>query len=113
MPPRRVYPSWLPPNPGERIGLVKIRRMQALVMIWLMAFIPAGWIVILLTRSDVMFVPLTVLWIGAGLSFARRVTASRCPRCGERFCEKSGLPYWYGLFNSRCDGCGLSLNPTH
>jgi len=85
--------------------------MQATVMIWLAAFIPAGWVLILLTSSDVMFVPLTIFWITTGVILARRVTASRCPRCGGNFCEKSKLPYWYGLFNSRCESCGLTLYP--
>jgi hypothetical protein len=108
---RRAYPSWLPPNPRERDMLLKIRRMQTLVIIWFAGFFPAGWIVILATRSNSTFVPLTVLWIGVGVWLARRVTANRCPRCGENFCEKSQLPYWYGLFNSRCESCGLSLKP--
>ena len=108
---RRIYPSWLPPNPREREGLLKIRQMQRLVIVWLCAFIPVSWLLILLTRSDGLFVPLTAIWIVAGVVFARHVSASRCPRCGEGFCEKSELPYWYGLFNNRCEACGLSLTP--
>jgi len=108
---RRTYPSWLPPNPREREGLLKIRRRQTFVIAWLMGFLPASWVVILATRSNSAFVPLTVLWIGIGVLLARRVTANLCPRCGENFCEKSELPSWYGLFNSRCESCGLSLKP--
>jgi hypothetical protein len=85
--------------------------MQTMVMVWLVAFIPAGWVAIVLTRSDVMLVPLTVLWISAGVLLARRVTAIRCPRCDANFCEKSRQPYWYGLFNHRCENCGLTLTP--
>lgn len=80
-------------------------------MIWLVAFIPAGWVVIALTRSDVMLVPFTVFWITAGIILARRVTARRCPRCEANFCAQSQLPYWYGLFNNRCENCGLTLFP--
>jgi hypothetical protein len=111
MPPRRIYPRWLPPTPAQRIVLLQIRRMQRNVMIWLVAFIPAGWVVIALTQSDVMLVPFSVLWIAAGIALARRVTESRCPRCAESFCEKSKMPYWYGLLNHRCESCGLTLSP--
>jgi hypothetical protein len=82
-----------------------------MVTVWLCAFLPGGWLLILATRSDALFVPLTVMWIVIGVVLARHVSGSRCPRCGERFCEKSALPYWYGLFNSRCESCGLSLIP--
>jgi hypothetical protein len=109
MPSKRIYPRWLPPTPAQRTILRQIRRKQTMVMVWLVAFIPAGWIAIVLTRSDVMLVPLTVLWISAGVLLARRVTAIRCPRCDANFCEKSQLPYWYGLFNNRCENCGLTL----
>lgn len=106
----RNYPSWLPPNPGERAALRQIRRSQNTVIVWLVGLIPAGWIALLLTESDELLVPLTLFWIGAGLFLAQRVTANPCPRCGERFCTKSDLPYWYGLFKRRCDGCGLTLD---
>jgi len=105
----RVYPSWLPPNPRERRELLKIRRMQKSVIAWMIGFMPAGWMVILVTRSIDFMVPLTVLWFGIGIWLARRATASPCPRCAAKFCEKRGLPYWYGLFSSRCESCGLSL----
>jgi hypothetical protein len=108
---RRIYPSWLPPNPREREALLKIRQMQRLAIVWLCAFIPVSWLLILLTRSDALFVPLTAIWIVAGVVFARHVSASRCPRCGEGFCEKSELSYWYGLLNKRCNACVLSLTP--
>ena len=109
IPPRRIYPRWLPPTPAQRIALLQIRRMQRNVMIWLVAFIPAGWVVIALTRSDVMLVPFSVLWLAAGIALARRVTEMRCPRCAESFCEKSEMPYWYGLLNHHCQSCGLTL----
>jgi hypothetical protein len=109
MPPRRIYPRWRPPTPAQRVALRQIRRMQRHVMIWLVAFIPAGWVVIALTSSDAILVPFTLLWIAAGIALARRVTAIRCPRCAANFCEKSRLPYWYGLFNRRCENCGLTL----
>jgi hypothetical protein len=111
IPPRRIYPRWLPPTQAQRIALLQIRRMQRKAMIWLVAFIPAGWVVIALTRSDVMLVPFSVLWIAAGIALARRVTERRCPRCAESFCEKSEMPYWYGLLNHRCQSCGLTLSP--
>lgn len=109
MPPRRVYPSWLPPNPRERGELLKMRRLQVTALGWMIGFLPAGWVLILVTRSTDFVVPLTVFWLAVGLFIAQRVTAIRCPRCGERFCEKAELPYWYGLFNRRCESCGLSL----
>lgn len=88
---------------------MQIRRMQRHVMIWLVAFIPTGWIVIALTSSDAMLVPFTLLWIAAGIALARRVSAIRCPRCAANFCEQSRLPYWYGLSNRSCENCGLTL----
>lgn len=91
-PPRRIYPRWLPPTPTQRAELLQMRRTQRNVLTWLIAFIPAGWAVIAITRSDVMLVPFSVLWIAAGMALARRVTDRRCPRCGESFCAKSGLP---------------------
>jgi len=109
MPARRIYPSWLPPNPRERDELLRIRRLQAIALGWTVGFLPAGWILILITRSINFVVPLTVLWFVVGLLIAQRVTASRCPRCGERFCEKKEMPYWYGLFIRRCESCGLTL----
>lgn len=72
-------------------------------MIWLAAFIPAGWGLIAFTSSDAMLVSFTLLWIAAAIVLARRATALPCPRCAANFCEKSQLPYWYGLFNRRCE----------
>ena len=112
MPPRRNYPSWLPPNPGEREALTRLRRRQAGVIGWLVGLLPAGWIVLALTPSEVLLAPLTILWIAIGVGLAQRVTDSPCPRCQERFCAKRELPYWYGLFNHRCESCGLSLDPV-
>jgi len=109
MPPRRVYPSWLPPTPREHDELLKLRRLQVTALGWMVAFLPAGWVLILITRSADFVVPLTVLWLAVGVYIAGRVTASRCPRCGERFSEKAEMPYWYGIFNRRCENCGLSL----
>lgn len=77
----------------------------------MVAFIPAGWVVILLTRSSAMLLPLTILWIALGVAMARRVTDKRCPRCGGNFCTKAEMPYFYGLFNRRCEACGLTLYP--
>jgi hypothetical protein len=111
-PPRRVYASWLPPNPRERSELLKMRRMQHLVIAWMVGLIPAGWIVMLLAPDDVAFVPFTLLWIAVGLWFAKRLGTGRCPRCGDDFCEKRELPYWTGLFANRCENCGLSLKKT-
>jgi predicted RNA-binding Zn-ribbon protein involved in translation (DUF1610 family) len=110
---RRIYPAWLPPTPDQRAALMRIRRRQTLILLWMAAFLPAGWLVIALTRSNVMLVPLTILWIGSGISLARRVTETRCPRCGATFCQKAGMPYLYALFNNRCESCGLTLYPRH
>jgi hypothetical protein len=105
----RVYPSWLPPSPRERDELIKLRRMQIAALGWIVAFIPAGWLLILITGSLDFVLPLTIVWFVAGLSIARRVTARQCPRCGEGFSAKLATPNWYGLFNRRCESCGLSL----
>src|SRR2546422_950871 len=105
-----IYPSWLPPNPRERIALRQIRRSQTIVLVWMVGLLPAGWIAALLTRSDYLFVPLTVFWLVVGVVLAQRVTMNPCPRCGERFCARVQIPYWYGLFNRRCANCGVSLD---
>jgi len=89
-----------------------MRRMQHLVIVWMADLIPGGWILVLLLPDEAVFVPFTLLWIAIGLWFAERVGTRRCPRCGHGFCEKSELSYWYGLFNSRCENCGLSLGKT-
>jgi hypothetical protein len=111
MPPRRVYPSWLPPNPREREGLLKIRREQTFVLLWMAGLIPAGWLMMLLVKSDDILLPLMAAWIVAGVLMAHRAAASKCPRCGGNFCETRGMPYWYGLFTRRCENCGVSLKP--
>jgi len=108
---KRIYPSWLPPNPREREALLQIRRSQHTVIAWMIGLIPAGWLAVLLTESDELFVPLTLFWFAVGLMLAQRVTANPCPRCGEHFCAKSVAPYWHGLFKRRCDECGLTLDP--
>ncbi len=108
--PRRIYPRWLPPTPTQRTALLQIRRRQTLTIIWIAAFIPASWIVIALTNTDVTFVPLTALWIAAGVLQARRLTVTRCPRCNANFFEQTQLPYFYVLFNRRCEHCGLTLS---
>jgi hypothetical protein len=105
----RVYPSWLPPSPRERDELIKLRRMQIAALGWIVAFIPAGWLLILITGSLDFVLPLTIVWFVAGLSIARRVTARQCPRCGEGFSAKLATRNRYGLFNRRCESCGLSL----
>jgi hypothetical protein len=112
MPTRRVFASWLPPTPSERVQLLKLRRMQRLVLLWMIALIPAGWIVVLFAPTDRLFVPFTIAWIAAGLWFAGLVSTRPCPRCSAKFCEKHELPYWYGLFNSKCENCGLSLQSS-
>jgi hypothetical protein len=109
---RRIYASWLPPNPRERLELQRIKRRQQLVLAWMLGLIPGGWIVVLLAPDETIFVPFTLLWIAVGLWFAGRVGATRCPRCGKDFCEKRELAYWHGLFNSRCESCGLTLAET-
>jgi hypothetical protein len=108
----RVYPSWLPPNPRERMELLKMRRRQHLVIAWMVGLIPGGWIVVLFAPDESFFVPFTLLWIAVGLWFAERLGATRCPRCGSEFSEKHELTYWSGLFNSRCENCGLTLGKT-
>jgi hypothetical protein len=90
--------------------LLQIRRSQTIVIAWLIGLAPAGCLVTLLSESDDLFAPLTIFWIAVGLFLAQRVTTNPCPRCGQRFCAKSDLPYWFGLFQRRCDQCGLSLN---
>src|ERR1700746_165791 len=76
----RVYPSWLPPNPRERMELLKMRRRQHLVIAWMVGLIPGGWIVVLFAPDESFFVPFTLLWIAVGLWFAERLGATRCPR---------------------------------
>lgn len=112
MPQKRVYPSWLPPNPREREGLLEIRYRQWIVIAWLIALSPVGWIAASVMHSDSIFVPLTIFWIVVGIILAQRIIMMLCPRCGQKFCEAPRLPFWYGLFNRRCENCGLSLNPA-
>ena len=107
---RRIYPSWLPPTAEQRAELLRIRRSQTLVILWMVAFLPAGWAVMWLARSIVTLIPLTILWIACGIALARRVTEIPCPRCRADFCMKAGMPYMYALFSSRCEGCGLTLH---
>jgi hypothetical protein len=109
MPTRRIYASWLPPNSRERPELLKMRRKQHLVIGWMLALIPGGWLVVLLAPDGAVFAPFTLLWIAVGLWFAGRVGATRCPRCGNDFCARRELVHWYSLFNSRCENCGLTL----
>src|SRR5262249_55925872 len=84
----RIYASWLPPNQRERAELLKMRRMQHLVIAWMAGLIPGGWLVALLAPDETVFVPFTLVWIALGLWFAERIGARRCPRCGDDFCEK-------------------------
>lgn len=109
---RRYYPTWLPPNPRERHALLSLRRRQIGVIVWLAGLAPVGWIAAALTRSDSLFVPLTIFWLLVGVMLSQRAVATPCPRCGEKFCQRQELPYWYGLFTRRCDNCGLSLDPN-
>jgi len=108
---QRIYPAWLPPTTAQRAALLRIRRRQSLALLWMVAFIPAGWLVIALTRSIVMLLPLTILWISHGISLARRLIETPCPRCAGNFCAKAAMPYLYALFNNRCESCGLTLYP--
>jgi hypothetical protein len=107
---RRYYPSWLPPNPRERDALLKMRHQQIAAIVWLVALAPVGWTSVVLTGLDMLFGPLTILWLLVGLALARRITIGVCPRCGGRFCEKQDPPYWHGLMIRRCDNCGLTLD---
>ena len=108
--PRRIYASWLPPNPRERAVLIQLRRRQIFVIIWLIGILPAGWIATLVSRSGVLLVPLTIFWIVVGLTLAQRVATISCPRCRDDFCSKPEMPYWNALFTLRCESCGLTLN---
>jgi hypothetical protein len=107
---RRIYPSWLPPTAEQRETLLRIRRSQTLVILWMVALLPAGWAVMWLARSVMTLIPLTILWIAGGVALARRVTETPCPRCSAAFCTLAGMPYMYALFNSRCEACGLTLH---
>jgi hypothetical protein len=80
-----------------------------MVIAWMIGLIPGSWMVVLFAPDEVVFVPFTLFWIALGLWFASRVGATRCPRCGDNFCVKGELASWHGLFNSRCENCGLSL----
>lgn len=108
---RRVYPSWLPPKPRERLQLVKIRRRQRFVIAWMLSLIPSSWIAALLAPENAV-IPFTLLWIAAGLGFADLVGAIRCPRCGSDFCGKREIACWHGLFANRCKHCGLTMGKT-
>jgi hypothetical protein len=107
---RRIYPSWLPPTAEQRETLLRIRRSQTLVILWMVALLPAGWAVMWLARSVMTLIPLTILWIAGGVALARRVKETPCPRCSAAFCTRAGMPYMYALFNSRCEACGLTLH---
>lgn len=107
---RRYFPSWLPATASERQGLLRIRRHQIGVIVFLAALAPVGWVMIWLTGSDTFLVPLTLLWLTIGVTLAQRVAMGRCPRCGERFCQKPDLPFWFGLLARNCDHCGLGLD---
>jgi hypothetical protein len=72
--------------------------------------IPAGWAILIMAPSTMVLIPLTVIWIGLGLSMARGLALSPCPRCGSAFCDAPGMPYWYALFASDCQKCGLSTH---
>ena len=110
---RRYYPSWLPATPREREGLQRLRRNQIGVIVYLAALAPMGWIGVWLVDSNALLVPLTLVWILIGVMLAQRVAAGLCPRCGEPFCQRPDLPFWFGLLARRCDNCGLSLEtPT-
>ncbi len=111
MPPRRIYPSWLPPNPREREALTRLQRRQVGVIAWLIALLPIGWTLLACTGSDVLLCSLTIFWIVIGVTLAQRITDTVCPRCNQRFSLRRELPYWYGLFNRRCESCGLTLEP--
>jgi hypothetical protein len=116
MPPSRIYPRWLPPTTPQRESLLLIRKRQRYAMLWIVGFIPASWVVIIVTQSDVMLVPFTILWLAYGAHLIHRVTVVRCPRCERDFFEKTQMPYFYGLFNRRCENCGLTLlsdNDSH
>jgi hypothetical protein len=89
-----------------------MRRRQQLVIAWMVGLIPGSWILVLLAPDETVFVPFTLLWIAVGLWFAEGLGAVRCPRCGSDFSERRHLAYLSGLFNSRCDNCGLSLGKT-
>jgi hypothetical protein len=78
----------------------------------MLGLIPSGWVVALFAPDESVFVPFTLFWIALGLWFMQRLGATRCPRCGDDFCEKTDLAYWHGLFNSRCENCGLTLEKT-
>jgi hypothetical protein len=108
---RRIYPAWLPATTDQRMALMRIRSRQTLVLLWMAGLIPAGCMIIALSPSNVVLVPLTLLWIGIGIWLAHRLSQTRCPRCAATFCQKADMPYLYALFNNRCESCGLTLYP--
>jgi hypothetical protein len=105
----RYYPSWLPPTPREREALIRLRRHQIGVVIFLGLLAPLGWLAVWITDSDTFLVPLTLAWLLLGVMLTQRIGAVICPRCGERFCRKPDLPFWFCLLLRRCDHCGLTL----
>jgi predicted RNA-binding Zn-ribbon protein involved in translation (DUF1610 family) len=89
-----------------------MRRRQHFVIAWMLGLIPGGWIMVLFMPDEAVFVPFTLFWIALGLWFVERVGAMPCPRCGDDFCERGDFANWQGLFNSRCENCGLSLEKS-
>lgn len=108
---RRVYASWLPPNPRERIQLVKMKRSQRFAIFWMVTLIPSGWIAVLLVPEKALL-PFTLFWIAVGLWLIELIGGIRCPRCGHDFCGKRALACWHGLFATRCEHCGLTLEKS-
>jgi hypothetical protein len=91
---------------------MRLRRKQSLVLLWTAGMIPAGWALLILGAENSSLAIFTLAWLATALWFARRLNSVLCPRCGAGFCANHDLPYWYGLFNQRCENCGLTIGST-
>jgi hypothetical protein len=82
--------------------------MQVILLTWLVASIPASWLVMLAPDARNAIVPVLFAWLGIGIAIGWRAGLSRCPRCRSEF-HHSRFPFFDTIFSYQCVNCGLTL----
>jgi hypothetical protein len=89
--------------------LARIARLQRVIWLWLLTFLPAlilaAW---LAPDSGAVIIAIAITWtIGLAIAVVR-ASAMLCPRCGMRFHGERLFPR-----GQACASCGLRLKQAH
>jgi hypothetical protein len=91
----------------EAAALARIRRLRRTTWLVWLAGVPIMAIVGVLLRLPRFALAIGMVWSGAFVVLALKVSTSRCPRCGNLYHVRWGIGG--NVWSRRCMHCGLAL----